>query len=268
MNSKPFSVRAIAHRLSLLAAAAIALSACSKPNPGLSFEAGHDLDEGTLELSIYSAGGARLTVCGQVPTNNRVSIPYACVVPPTMRFPIDGGAPLQEPEVETLPIPMSVIPLFGPAQDKTKTITLEWRDHEAVLELVLYTVTRGKRLVLANGPATRARRGIAFTPSVRAIDGKTLEDIGMVVRVTPVNWKKDVKTCHIGTLTAMLSVHDTDLEAFDASTGQSIGKTHLSAPPPTCPTSHYGYRNEVGSVTTSPGTAEMNSWARSIRPHG
>ena len=268
MKSKPFSLRAFVHRFSLLAASVIALGACSKPNPGLSLEVAHDLNSGTLGLSIHGAGGARLTVCGQVPTSNRVSVPYACLVPPTMRFPIDGGDPLQEPEVETLPMPMSVIPLFGPAQDKTKTITIERRDQRGVFELVLGTVTLGKRLELANGPATRARKGIAFTPSVRAIDGKTLEDIGMVVRVTPVNWKKDVETCQIGTLTAMLSVHDVDLEAFDASTGQSMGKTHLNAPPAKCPTSHYGYRNEVGSVTTSPGTAEIDNWARSIRPKG
>lgn len=268
MKSKPFSLRAIVHRFSLLAPLLLALGACSKPNPGLSLEVGHDLNSGTLGLSIHGAGGARLTVCGQVPTGNRVSVPYACVVPPTMSFPIDGGDPLQQPEVETLPMPMSVIPLFGPAQDKTKTITIARRDQEAVLELVLFTVTSGKRLELANGPATRARRGIAFTPSVRAIDGKTLEDIGMVVRVTPVNWKKDVETCQIGTLTAMLSVHDVDLEAFDASTGQSMGKTHLNAPPARCPTSHYGRTNEVSNVTTAPGTAEMDNWARSIRPNG
>ncbi len=242
-----------------IVASSILLVACDA-NPGVAL--GTVGTEGKLRLYLHGIPKlAKVSVCDQeVADASDVEVPLGCVLPDDMTLDV-----VNMKDVKTKPIPIVVKPLVGSPKRVEKTLTIKTTDQIKLIEGALATVTRGEPL--GNGGEPDGTTGIALMGygGVRAIGAKTLKDVDIVVRIKLVNPRETGRTCgYEGAVSGKLKAYEADLEAFDAHTGKSIGKTHLENETPTCPSSNYAAAGETNTVTSRPPDREIDAWAKTL----
>lgn len=242
----------------MLATALLATGCASHPAVDLGFGT---LD-GKLEVRVYGVGfGNSVEVCGVgKKKGSAFEVPYECALPLDM----DLAAP---EAIESKPIVVTVKPIVGAAQTVEKTVKLDVVKQLQLIESWLSAASRGTPL--PRGKKKSGKPGIAFVGSgfARAIDAKTVGDVDIVVRATRVNDRDTGKTCaYTGVMTGVLHAYDLDLEAFDAHTGKSLGKTRIENDSPGCPSTNYGKVGSKNTVSSGPSDHLLNKWARTLAP--